>query len=167
MDSLIIERQSTSPAKLYRLVRDFVAKTPVWGTATRYQTKPDERSDLTLVSERVYGRRDEYLVVAAAAGLESVEELLPEQLLTLPTEEQLRAIKARAGFVNLDRQRGVEPLPKNVRITQQRRSLQAATWTADTHVVTADATTATADGSFNDPTRSLYSLLVVHVLDPN
>lgn len=105
MDSLIIERQSSACASLYRAVREFVARTPVWGEAIRYQTKPDERGDLTLISQRVYGRRNEFLVIAAAAGLESVEELLSERRLTLPTEAQLRDMKRRTGYVNDDAKR--------------------------------------------------------------
>lgn len=100
-----IETQTPACASLYKQVRNFVARTPAWGTAIRYQSKPDERSDLTLISQRVYGRRSEFLVVAAAAGLETVEDELPEQLLTLPTEAQLAAMKARAGFVDSDYER--------------------------------------------------------------
>ena len=88
---------------MYRLVRDFAIKTKPWETAIRYYTKPDERKDLTLVSQRVYGRRDEFLTIMAAAGLDSVENVLPEQLLTLPTDAALTAFKERAKFVNVRR----------------------------------------------------------------
>lgn len=90
---------------MYRYVRDFAVKTKAWEVAIRYQTKPDERLNLPLVSYRVYGRRDEFLTIMAAAGLDSVEQSMPEQLLTLPTAQQLLAIKAQAGFVNLDKYR--------------------------------------------------------------
>lgn len=100
-----LERNTASIAVFYRLVRDFAVKTPVWGQALRYQTLPDERNDLTLISQRVYGRRDEFMAVMAAAGLNSVEDTLPEQLLVLPTEAQLRDMKATAGFVNLSKDR--------------------------------------------------------------
>lgn len=99
----MIEDQTPACAAMYRLVRDFAAKAKPWSTATRYHTKPDERNDLTLVSQRVYGRRDEFLTIMAAAGLDSVEQVLPEQLLTLPTEAQLLAFKERARFVNVRR----------------------------------------------------------------
>jgi hypothetical protein len=82
----------------YRRVREFAQKTPVWGRAIRYQTTPDERHDLTLVSVRVYGTRDEALTIMAAAGLDSVEQALDEQRLVLPTAEQLRAIKRDTGM---------------------------------------------------------------------
>jgi hypothetical protein len=100
--TLTIENQTTACAKLYKLVRDFVANTPNWATAIRYQTLPDERFDLTLISQRVYGNRDEFLTISAAAGLESIENMLSEQLLTLPTPDQLAAMKVQAGFVNDD-----------------------------------------------------------------
>lgn len=101
----MIETQTPSCALMYRYVRDFAAKTKPWQSAIRYQTKPDERFDLTLVSQRVYGRRDEYLVVMAAAALDSVEQELTERLLVLPTESQLTNMKERALYVNLTKDR--------------------------------------------------------------
>ena len=80
------------------LVRDFAELTPAWGTAIRYFTRPDERFDLTRVSVRVYGRASEALVVQAAAGLDSPELELSERALVLPTAQQLRAMKIRAGY---------------------------------------------------------------------
>lgn len=84
--------------RLFQVVRDFALQTPSWGEAIRYFTQPDERLDLTLVSQRVYGTRTESLVIQAAAGLDSPEYELTEQLLTLPTAEQLRTMRRDAGF---------------------------------------------------------------------
>lgn len=84
--------------RLFVLVRDFALETPAWGEAVRYFTKPDERLDLTLVSERVYGTRSESLVIQAAAGMDSPEFPLNEQLLILPNLQQLRAMRRAAGF---------------------------------------------------------------------
>lgn len=72
--------EAIATSSFYRAVRQFSVSTPVWGEATRYQSKPDERHDLTLVSQRVYGNRNEALTVMAAAGLDSVEMTLSEQL---------------------------------------------------------------------------------------
>lgn len=83
----------------YRLVRRHATATREWEAALWYETKPDERHDLTLVSRRVYGRRDEYLAVMAAAGLSHVDEPLTERKLCLPTEAQLRAFKVAAGLI--------------------------------------------------------------------
>jgi hypothetical protein len=84
--------------RLFKLVRDFAQQTPPWATAIRYQTMPDERFDLTQVASRVYGSRDEFLVIQAAAGLDSCECELSERLLVLPTSAQLAAMKVQAGY---------------------------------------------------------------------
>lgn len=84
--------------RLFVLVRDFAEKTPAWGPAIRRFTLPDERFDLTRVSVRVYGRASEALVVQAAAGLDSPELELTERALVLPTPQQLRDMKIRAGY---------------------------------------------------------------------
>ena len=88
-----------SAALLYTKLRQFALETPSWGTAIRYHTKPDERFDLTLVSQRVYGLPSEWPVIMAAAGLQSVDEPLNEQLLVLPTLEQLQRLKRNTGVI--------------------------------------------------------------------
>lgn len=84
--------------RLYQLVRDFAVQTPAWGAAVRYFTLPDERFDLTLVSQRVYGNRNEALVIQAAAGLDSPELELTERALVLPMPTRLMAMKLQAGY---------------------------------------------------------------------
>lgn len=84
--------------RFFQLVRDFALQTPEWGTAIRYPTRPDERLDLTLISRRVYGTSSEYLTIQAAAGLDSPEYEIPEQMLILPTLDQLVALRRQAGF---------------------------------------------------------------------
>jgi hypothetical protein len=85
-------------ATLYRLVRDFSLTTEGWRTAIRYRTLPDEEFDLTLTARRVYGSRNEWLVIQAAAGLDSPELGMSERDLVLPTTAQLAAMKAQAGY---------------------------------------------------------------------
>lgn len=97
---MTIEKNSMACARFVQLVRDFATNTKNWETAIRYETKPDERHDLTLVSNRVYGTRDEFLAIFAAAGLSSVDQPLYEQKLTLPNAIQLRALKEQAGYEN-------------------------------------------------------------------
>lgn len=82
----------------YREVRRFSLTVPSWEDAIRYFTKPDERWDVTLVSQRVYGNRDDYLAVMAAAGLDRLDEELTERLLVLPTPERLALIKQQTGY---------------------------------------------------------------------
>lgn len=95
--------QDTRAAKsFYREVRKFAENIKAWDTAAIfYETKPDEALDLTLVSERVYGRRDEYLAVMAAAGLDSLDQPLPQKRIALPNEGQLIAIKRRVSFESI------------------------------------------------------------------
>lgn len=89
-----------SASRFYRAVRQFSVTAPPWAEAIRYFTLPDERWDLTLVSQRVYGTRDEYLAVMAAAGLDRFDQELTERQLVLPTPQRLEAIKRMTGFVS-------------------------------------------------------------------
>jgi hypothetical protein len=128
-DSLI-ETNTPSVAIFYKLVRSFALSTAVWDTAFRYQTNPDERYDLTLVSRRVYGRVDEFVTVMAAAGLDSVEQMLPEQLLILPTEAQLTDMKNQAKFNNLDVNRdaiAANAIPPEYALLVTRQTIAPAT----------------------------------------
>ena len=84
--------------RLFATVRTFSLTTPPWGDALRYFTKPNERRDMTAVSQAVYGRRTETLAIQAAAGLDSPELELTERQLVLPTDAQLRAMKLSAGY---------------------------------------------------------------------
>jgi hypothetical protein len=89
----------TAAAQLVRDVINFAQRQPTWAECVLYHSRPDERWDLTLVSQRVYGTRDEHLAIMAAAGLDSPEQEMTERLLVLPTARQLAALKASAGFV--------------------------------------------------------------------
>ena len=84
---------------LYKRIRQFALETPDWATAIRYHTKPDEKHDLTLIARRVYGLPNEWPVIMAAAGLQSVDEPLNEQLLVLPTLAQLQTLKRELGVI--------------------------------------------------------------------
>lgn len=88
-----------SASRFYRAVRQFATTSPVWD-ATRivYHTLPDERWDLTLVSQRVYGNRNESLTVMAAAGLDRYNQELSERTLILPSPQRLEAIKRSTGY---------------------------------------------------------------------
>lgn len=97
----MIDNNSTAARNFYKEIRRFSERTRSWEPQIYYETKPDEAHDLTLVSQRVYGRRDEFLVIMAAAGLDMVDQELPQKRLTLPTEAQLYAIKRRTGFESI------------------------------------------------------------------
>ena len=56
----MIDKESTAAKNFYKEIRRFSERTQSWESQISYETKPDEAHDLTLVSQRVYGRRDEY-----------------------------------------------------------------------------------------------------------
>ena len=86
-------------SRFYKAVRQFAVTAPVWSPdAIRYFTKPDEHWDLTLVSQRVYGNRDDFLAVMASAGLSRFDEPLTERQLVLPSKTLLESIKAQTGY---------------------------------------------------------------------
>ncbi|SFK63409.1 hypothetical protein SAMN05216302_101116 [Nitrosomonas aestuarii] len=106
----MIDVNSTAASSFYKEIRRISERTKPWEPAITYETKPDEVYDLTLVSQRVYGRRDEYLAVMAAAGLDMVDQPLTQRRLVLPTEGQLYAIKRRTGFESLpDNRKNYKP----------------------------------------------------------
>lgn len=85
-------------SNFYKSVRQFALSTRNWQDALRYQTLADERYDLYLAAYRVYGDDGEFLAIQAAAGLDSVEQGMDEQVLVLPTLEQLQLIKQATGY---------------------------------------------------------------------
>lgn len=84
--------------RLFSLVRVFSQSTPAWAPAIRYEIKRDELHDIFLPSERAYGTPDEWLVIQAAAGLDSPEYPLTERTIVLPTLARLREMKRQAGY---------------------------------------------------------------------
>ncbi len=97
-------------AAFVRAVRSFAEKTPAWAEALRYQTTPDERRDLTLISFRAYGTRAEHVAVFAALGLDTMEQEVPEQLIVLPTANQLLAIKRQTGYLTDEEKAALDAL---------------------------------------------------------
>lgn len=95
------DKNTTAAKDFYKEVRTFAERTKTWQTAIFYQIKPDEKHDVTLISARVYGRRDEYLAVMAAAGIDTIDQPIPQKMIVLPTEGQLYAIKRRTGFESI------------------------------------------------------------------
>jgi len=88
----------TATAAYIRRVSMFAQGQPAWSDRIVYETKPDEEWDMTKAAERVYGSRDEWLAIMAAAGLDGIEQPLTPRTLVLPTADQLRAIKAETGY---------------------------------------------------------------------
>lgn len=98
----MLDTDTRAAKAFFREVRKFSERAKSWDTtAIFYEIRPDEIYDLSLVSKRVYGRRDEYLAVMAAAGLDTFDQPLPQKRITLPNEGQLLAIKRRTGFESI------------------------------------------------------------------
>lgn len=91
-------------SRFYRAVRQFAATRQPWQDAVRYDSLPDEEWDLTLVSQRIYGNRNEALAVMAAAGLDRMDQQLTQRAIVLPTPIQLEALKRQTGYATALRQ---------------------------------------------------------------
>ena len=96
-----LDNDSSAAKRLYAAVRVFSARARNWQVVIRHDVTPDEQRDPTLISRRVYGRPDEYLVVMASAGIDSVDQEIPQTQLVLPTEPQLYKIKRDTGFESI------------------------------------------------------------------
>lgn len=94
-----IDNDTTAAARFWRRIQDFASHAKVWDSdAIFYQVKPDEKFDLTLISQRVYGNRDEYLAVMAAAGIDSLDQEIKQKKIVLPIPARLNSIKRETGF---------------------------------------------------------------------
>jgi hypothetical protein len=91
-------RAMIKASRFYREIRQFAATRQAWQDAVRYDTLPDEEWDLTLVSQRIYGNRNESLAVMAAAGLDRMDQPLTQRTIVLPTPIQLEAFKRMTGY---------------------------------------------------------------------
>lgn len=97
---MTIEKNAMACNRFVVLVRDFTARIKPYQTAIRYEVKPDDVRDLTKISQKVYGNRDEVLTVMACAGLSTMDQPIPIKTIVLPTAEQLRLLKEKAQFEN-------------------------------------------------------------------
>lgn len=61
----MIDTDTCAAGAFVREVRSFSDRIRPWDVAIRHHVLPDEVRDPTLVSQRVYGRRDEFLAVMA------------------------------------------------------------------------------------------------------
>lgn len=93
-----VDKKSQAARVFYRLVRDFSQSVQPWEAAIYHDVAPDERWDITLTARKVYDDPGEFLAVMAAAGMDTVDEPLPQKRIILPTADRLRMMKRRAGF---------------------------------------------------------------------
>ena len=93
------DQDTRAAAAFWREIRRFADSARPWTTnAVYYEIKPDEAHDPSLVSRRVYGRRDEFMAVMAAARIDNVDQALPQKRIVLPDEGALLRIKRQTGF---------------------------------------------------------------------
>jgi hypothetical protein len=64
------------------------------GQYLRWNIMPDESNDATLVSYRAYGSREYANVVMIAAGTNSIADILPNEVIIMPTLMQIRQIQS-------------------------------------------------------------------------
>lgn len=95
----MIDQDTRAANAFYRLVRTFSESAKPWdGNVIFYETKPDEMWDLSLVARRVYGDREEFLAVAAAAAIDTFDQPLTARTIALPNRATLNKMKREAGF---------------------------------------------------------------------
>ena len=98
----MIDKDTRAAKSFYREVRNFALNAKPWSTnVIFYDVRPSEKFEPTLISQRVYGRRDEFLAVMAAAGIDQVDQEFKQKQIILPDDTTLYAIKRRAGFESI------------------------------------------------------------------
>lgn len=94
----MIDSNTTAAKNFYREVRKFALTRKAGDTALYYDTTPDEKYDITLISRRAYGNPYETLAVMAACGIDTVDEEVKQERIVLPTFAQLHFFKRKTGF---------------------------------------------------------------------
>lgn len=94
-----MDTDNAAAHRFYTAVRRFCqqAKGSTAG-ALFVDTTLAEQLDVTKLSQRVYGNRDEVLAVMAAAGMDQLTQPMRQQRLVLPTAAKLSQIKRDCGF---------------------------------------------------------------------
>lgn len=107
----MIEQDTRVISAFYRKIRDFVDNVKYYDSFIKHEVTPDEIWDMSLVSLRVYGRRDEFIAVMAAAGIGIWDEPLKVgKVLILPIDSQLSRMKIMVGFESIhDRRTNYAP----------------------------------------------------------
>lgn len=85
----ITDLEPIEKARFYQLVRDFCINVKDDQESIKYNVSDDERSDLTLISYRVYGKRELWYVIAQALGINFNNSTIENTTITLPTPKHL------------------------------------------------------------------------------
>lgn len=94
-----MDQDTAASLRFVRLVQQFCAQAkPHTVGALFVETTPAERWDVSKLSYRVYGTRDEVLAVMAACGMDQLTQPLEQQRVVLPNAAKLLQLKREAGF---------------------------------------------------------------------
>lgn len=96
-----LDQNSQAARVFFKKVANYVKNAKAWDNVMTYEIKPDEYVDATLISRRVYGTSDEFLVVMACAGIDSFDDGFEQGILTLPNKGQLEKFKRESGFESI------------------------------------------------------------------
>lgn len=95
----MIERNTTAAKRFFKEVKIFSENAKGWDTdVIWHEVRPDEVLDPTLIAQRVYKRRDEFLAVMAAAGIDSVDQAIEQKTIALPSFTKLISLKHQTGL---------------------------------------------------------------------
>ena len=100
-----IDKNSQNAKNFYKEVSNFSKTAKSWDLMVRYEIKPDERFDPTLISRRVYGIPDEFLAVMACAGISNFDDEIKQKTIVLPTKRLLERMKRNTGFESIAQNR--------------------------------------------------------------
>lgn len=93
-----LDKNSQNAKNFFKLVSNFSKTAKAWEPMVRYEVKPDERFDPTLISRRVYENSNEFLAIMACAGISSFDEEIVQKTLVLPNKQLLERMKRITGF---------------------------------------------------------------------
>lgn len=100
-----VDQNSQAARVFFKKVASFVKSAKAWDAVVSYEIKPDERVDATLISRRVYGTSDEFLVVMACAEIDSFDDAFEQGVLLLPNATKLEQLKRESGFESVAKNR--------------------------------------------------------------
>lgn len=109
---MTVDKDTRAAKSFYREIRSFAENAKPWdNNAIWHDVMPDEKRDFSLISKRIYGNRDEFLAVMAAAGIDHVDQGLAQKKIVLPNAPTLFAIKRKTGFESIASLRKTDKSP--------------------------------------------------------
>lgn len=100
-----IDKNSQAARVFFKKLSNFVQSAKAWDEVVTYEIKPDERVNAPLISHRVYGTHDEFLVIMACAKIDSFDDDIQQGQLILPNLNKLAQLKRESGFESIEANR--------------------------------------------------------------